>query len=163
MSREEVSLGFACRSCMGTGYLRAGHGDRTHCPVCGGSGPLHELAQTYSINWSDQKSQYDVSFTLGRSVGASGREPETILKLIAERSVCKCGSKLTQRSHNLSVTGEQLTVTAAFVCSSCNSGGSTFLSRAKYNIGKALGQIKKVKVGKDGVELERMDRKNDEA
>lgn len=161
MSKKQVPYGCACKHCMGMVKISLEFDQDAPCPMCAGSGPLYKLAQEYSINWNDQKSQYDVSFTLPRSVGATGREPETLLKMMAARSRCKCGGRLTQRNHALSVTGDQLKVSAAFVCKSCSSGGSTFFSRAKYGVAKALGQVKKIKVGKDGFELERTDSKKD--
>ena len=147
-----------------------------YCPYCGGAGSLiyegnkvvgcaycsgaRHIARSgtnkSSIKWIEAEKAFDIDFSFPIKSEA-GKEMllANLPTRIAEESQCSCGEKLSLGNHDIQVNDQLVRLKGYFYCSSCLNRNWFRRFFLRKGLKKFLGSISKVKVGPEGVEIER--------
>jgi len=146
-----------CPYCHGTSLLHREGNKIVGCAHCGGAGYLTENSPvTSKIKWIEVEKAFDIDFSL--PVESQAGKDMLLANLparIAEESQCSCGEKLSLGNHDIQVNDQSVQFKGYFYCSSCLSSNWFRRFFLKKGLMKFLGSISKVKVGPEGVEIER--------
>lgn len=109
------------------------------------------------IDWDEQHRVFRVQFkaTLVHSKGVTDDFIRTFPVEIAERSTCRCGAFLKLGNFTMDVAETTLEFRAVYYCDSCNREIEARSRGLRNAILRWIKFIKRVKIGLDGVEIEK--------
>jgi hypothetical protein len=143
-----------CHMCGGLGYVDGvTTASRTRCPMCGAT--MHGTS-AYDLTWDAKKRRFDLHFALPTpnlgefTSDLAGRLPG----LIAERSLCSCGSSLVVDSHKVTLRDGQVSFQGSFHCPRCSERGSGAIAALQQSIGLLWRTLVRAKRGDSGIEFE---------
>jgi hypothetical protein len=128
------------------------------CPRCAASALIdHPAIDRCEISWDAENHRFAVAMTIA-VCGYCGPITEVVRHIpviIAEKSVCSCGSALVLKSHSLRRQGDCIEFDGQYVCESCHESKNTLVQKIGDGLVSFWKKTKKIEVGPKGVSYEK--------